>query len=176
MSILKDLKNQMLFENLDEEELTIFADNITKMQLSKGDPIFRENEPTLGLYLVKDGEVQITRQMPVDLKTKMLITVRNVQNCCEIIKTPQGWKQVFANLVSGNFFGELSIVEGRKKHGADADAIEDTELYLIKAEVFNEIETANPAVMIKILRTIAKYSSKRLRLLDRQLLKLIIGF
>ncbi|MBF0563812.1 MAG: cyclic nucleotide-binding domain-containing protein [Nitrospirae bacterium] len=176
MSIVEELKKQILFEGLDDSELEKMALLVESVHFNKGDSIFREKEPTAGIFLIKNGEVEITKRLPIDLKTKMLITVRNTQNCCEIRKTPYGWRQVFASLIDGQFFGELSVVEGRKTHGADADAVADTELLLIKAEKFNEIEANSPLTMLKVLRTIARVSSKNMRYLDRQLLKLLIGF
>lgn len=176
MSIFEDLKKQILFEGLDDHELESMVELVETVNFSKGDSVFREKEPTAGIYLIKNGEIEITKRLPIDLKTKMLITVRNTQNCCEIRKTPYGWRQVFASLIDGQFFGELSVVEGRKTHGADSDAVADSELYLIKAEKFNGIEEQKPLTMLKILRTIARVSSKNMRYLDRQLLKLLIGF
>lgn len=176
MSVLDDLKLQILFDGLDDSELESLVNMVEVLHFSKGSAIFREGEPTKGVYMIKSGEVEITKRLPIDLKTKMLIAVRNLQNCCEIRKTPKGWKQVFAKLIDGHFFGELSVIEGRKQHGADADALEDTELLLIRAEKFLEIEETRPESMLRVLRTIARISSKNLRMLDRQLLKLIIGY
>ncbi|KWT85930.1 Crp/Fnr family transcriptional regulator [Candidatus Magnetominusculus xianensis] len=175
MQVLDELKRQMLLEGLDDSELQSIAQVVELMKVSKGDPIFRENEPTRGVYMIKSGEIEVTKKLPIDLKTKMLITVRNTQNCCEIRKTPYGWRQVFATLLDGQFFGELSVIEGKKKHGADADALDDTELYLIRSEKFAEIEVSSPATMLKILRVIARVSSKNMRYLDKQLLRLLIG-
>lgn len=145
------------------------------LKVSKGDPIFRENEQTRGIYMINSGEVEITKKLPIDLKTKMLITMRNMQNCCQIRKTPFGWRQLFASLIEGQYFGELSVVEGKKKHGADADAVTDCEFYILSPDKFAVIEATSPVTILKMLKTIARVSSKNLRYLDRQLLKLLIG-
>jgi len=170
------LTKQLLLEGLSDKELGVIAGAVETIDVSRGDPVFRENEPTRGIYMISSGEVEITKKLPIDLKTKMLITVRNLQNCCEIRKTPYGWRQRFAGLIEGQFFGELSVIEDRKKHGADADAVEDTELILITTDRFKEIEIKHPAIMLQIYRTIAKVSSKSVRHLDRQLLTLLIGY
>lgn len=175
MQLIEDLKRQILLEGLDDAELNAVGQMLEQVRFSKGDAVFRESEPTQGVYMIKTGEVEITKKLPIDLKTKMLITVRNTQNCCEIRKTPYGWRQVFTTLMDGQFFGELSVIEGKKKHGADADATEDTELYLIRPDKFAEIESSAPATMLKILRVIARVSSKNMRHLDKQLLRLLIG-
>ncbi|MBF0474059.1 MAG: cyclic nucleotide-binding domain-containing protein [Nitrospirae bacterium] len=176
MSIVEDLSRQILLENLNPEEIKVIASAVEAIKFSTNDPIFTEGQHTKGVYLINYGEVEISRKLPIDLKTKMLITLRNVQHCCDIRKTPYGWKQVFAKLIEGFFFGELAIVENLEKHTIDAIALEDTEVYLIRTNKFNEMCDANPHLLIKIMKTIAKTASKNVRNLDRQLLKILIGY
>jgi CRP-like cAMP-binding protein len=175
-TMMDKLKRQLLLEGLSDKELEVVSGTVEIVTVSQGDPVFRENEPTRGVYMINFGNVEVTKKLPIDLKTKMLITVRNLQNCCEIRKTPYGWRQKFADLVDGQFFGELSVIEDRKKHGADADAADDTELLLIPTDKFKDIEARHPAIMLQIYRTVAKVSSKNVRHLDRQLLTLLIGY
>ncbi|MBF0465301.1 MAG: cyclic nucleotide-binding domain-containing protein [Nitrospirae bacterium] len=175
MSLVDDLKRQILLDGIEGAELEKIAGMVDTFKVSKGDPIFRENEQTRGIYMINTGEVEITKKLPIDLKTKMLITMRNMQNCCQIRKTPFGWRQLFASLIEGQYFGELSVIEGKKKHGADADAVTDCEFYLLSPDKFAVIEATSPETILKMLKTIARVSSKNLRYLDRQLLKLLIG-
>ncbi|MBF0519635.1 MAG: cyclic nucleotide-binding domain-containing protein [Nitrospirae bacterium] len=175
MSLVDDLKRQILLDGIEGAELEKIAGMVDTFKVSKGDPIFRENEQTRGMYMINLGEVEITKKLPIDLKTKMLITMRNMQNCCQIRKTPFGWRQLFASLIEGQYFGELSVIEGKKKHGADADAVTDCEFYLLSPDKFAIIEATSPETILKMLKTIARVSSKNLRYLDRQLLKLLIG-
>ncbi|MEO5356496.1 MAG: cyclic nucleotide-binding domain-containing protein [Nitrospirae bacterium YQR-1] len=172
---MDDLKRQILLDGIEDSELGKIAGMVDNLKVSKGDPIFRENEQTRGIYMIISGEVEITKKLPIDLKTKMLITMRNMQNCCQIRKTPFGWRQLFASLIEGQYFGELSVVEGKKKHGADADAVTDCEFYILSPDKFSLIEATSPETILKMLKTIARVSSKNMRYLDRQLLKLIIG-
>ncbi len=177
MSIVEDLKSKhLLLEGLDDNEINIVSELIEVVSFKKGDPVFRENGQTKGIFMINSGEVEITKKLPVDMKSKMLISLRNLQHCCEIRKTPYGWKQVFANLIDGHFFGELSIIEKRDKHSADAYALTDTELFLLGKDKFSKLETSNPLISAKIYKTIAKVSSKNVRLMDRQLLKILIGY
>jgi len=176
MSIFDDLKNKhLLFEGLEDDEIRSISELVEVERYSKGDSIFREDGISKGIYMINSGGVEITKKLPVDLKSKMLITLRNVQHYCEIRKTPYGWKQVFANFMEGHFFGDLSVVEGRKKHSADAYALEDTELFLLRTERFDELQTTYPLVATKILKTIAKVISSNVRLMDRNLLKILVG-
>ncbi len=177
MSIAEDLKTKhLLCEGLDDDEIEKVAGLLETQTVSKGSPVFRENGTTKGIFMINSGEIEISKKLPVDLKTKMLISMKNIQHCCEIRKTPLGWRQVFANLVDGHFFGELSVIEGRKVHSVDADALDDTELFLLKTDKFHELEAGYPLISIKIKKTIAKVTSKNVRLMDRQLLKILIGY
>ncbi len=175
MSIFNDLKKQILLEQLNDSELRKVARLVEVRNYSKGDPMFRENELSIGIYMIKSGTVEITKKLPIDLKTKVMITMRNLQNCCEIRKAPDGWRQVFATLIDGYFFGELSIVEGRKKHGADADATEHTEILFIRTNKFNKLVDTDPVIMLKIMKLIAKFESRKIRIIDKQILKILIG-
>ena len=176
MSIVEDLSRQILLEHLNPDEIEKVSKVVEKIKYSTNDSIFTETQPTKGIYMINYGEVEVSKKLSIDLKTKMLITLRNVQHCCDIRKTSDGWKQVFAKLIEGFFFGELSIVEGKVKHGADAVALEETEVYLIPTAKFNALCDANPVLLIKIMKTIAKSASKNVRHLDRQLLKILIGY
>src|SRR5512135_982531 len=60
-----------------------------------------------GLYLVRSGKVEISKA------------------------TPDGWKQTLALITENHMFGELSVIEDKKTHGADATAMEDTEVFRI---------------------------------------------
>ncbi|HWR72016.1 MAG TPA: cyclic nucleotide-binding domain-containing protein, partial [Nitrospirota bacterium] len=102
-----ELKKQMLFSELTDEELDMIAKKIADEQYSKGKPIFRAGEATKGIYLVKSGKVEIS------------------------LLTADGWKQPLAVLSENQIFGELSVIEDKKTHGANATAIEDTAVFRI---------------------------------------------
>lgn len=176
MSIIKDLGRQILLEHLTPDEIKKISTIVEKIKYEPDEPIFTEGQHTKGIYMINYGEVELSKKLPLDLKTKMLITLRNVQHCCDIRKTPYGWKQIYAKLIEGFFFGELSVVENKEKHGVDAIALEETEVYLIRTEKYNKVCEENPVILIKTMKTIAKTASKNVRNLDRQLLKIIIGY
>ncbi|MCI4626098.1 MAG: cyclic nucleotide-binding domain-containing protein [Candidatus Magnetoovum sp. WYHC-5] len=175
MPTLEELRRQILFDGLSDEELSKLVGVLEERVYKEGEMIFSEGDDTSGLYMVRSGEVELTRSLPIDLKTKMLITVRNVHNCCEIRKTPRGWKQVLSNLIEGQFFGEFSVTEGRTKHSTNAEALENTGVLLLRKETFFEIEKSEPKTTLKMHKNIARITSKSIRLIDRQLLKLIMG-
>jgi CRP-like cAMP-binding protein len=119
MADKSDLKKQRLFSDLTDAELDMMAKSVVVENHAKGKPIFKEGEPTKGLYLVKSGKVEISKA------------------------TPDGWKQTLAVIADNHIFGELSVIEDKKNHGADATAIETTEVYRISIDDFNENDGAH---------------------------------
>jgi CRP-like cAMP-binding protein len=147
-----ELKKQILFSNLTTTELEKIAKIIEIESYSKGKPIFKEGELPKGIYLVKNGKVEISKN------------------------TADGWKQTLAILEANRIFGELSIIEDRKTHGADATAIEATEVYLVKTEDLKAFEKTDTNMMYKIMRTIARVMSRNLHSMNENLMKLLISY
>ncbi len=174
MTTVDILREQTLFDNLDDDEIEKVSQLLEPLTFSEGDYIFEEKQSTRGIFLIGSGKVELKRVLNVDTKTKMLIMLRNISSS-EIRHTTRGWEHVFGSPEAGDFFGELSIIEGREKHGADAVAIEDTELYLFRTEKFHELEKNEPPLMAKIMKTIAKVASRTLRRLDKRILKALTG-
>jgi CRP-like cAMP-binding protein len=174
MSLVEKLKNQLLLQDLTDDEISRIESVLQLISLPKGEFIFKENDSTRGIYLILSGKVEIKRKLQLDTKTKMLIMLRNIQSD-EVRHTSHGWENRFAIIEADNFFGELSVIENRKKHSAEAMAIEDTELALLKTEDFNDLEGLHPETMVKIMKSIAKAMSNNVRILDKRILKALMG-
>ncbi|MEK7736101.1 MAG: cyclic nucleotide-binding domain-containing protein, partial [Nitrospirota bacterium] len=86
---ISELKKQILFEDISNSELEKLAKVIKEVSLKKGEFLFKEGEDTKGIYMIRSGKIEINKV------------------------TPDGWKQTLAVLSTGNFFGELSIIEHR---------------------------------------------------------------
>jgi len=149
---IKDLKGQLLVEGLDSDDMKKIAAIAEKVTVKKGEPVFTEGDPTKGIYMVKKGAVEINKM------------------------TPDGWKQKLAHLKEDHFFGELSIIEHKKTHGANAEALDNAELLLINKEEFEKIEKNDPALISKIMRTIARVASRNVHLMNEKLIKLLISY
>lgn len=152
MPIKTELKKQILLSDLNESEIDILSNKIIEESYPKGKNIFKEGDPTKGIYLIRKGKVEISKI------------------------TPDGWKQTLAVLKDGHFFGELSLIEDKKNHGADAVALENTELFLIKKEDFKELEQKEPLLMYKIMKTIARVASRNVHSMNERLIKLLISY
>jgi hypothetical protein len=174
MNDIESLKNQTLLEGLNIDELKIIQGFVRKITKVSGLPIFIEGQSTLGIYMIINGNVEVKRKLEVDAKQKMLIMLRNIHST-EIRLTNDGWEHIFAELEANDFFGELSVVEGKKKHGALALALNDTDLFLLETDSIYELEKTQPTIMGKIMRTIAKVACGDVRELDKRLYHALVG-
>ncbi len=152
MADKSELKKQILFSDLADAELAVIAQKIVLENYAKGQPIFKEGDATKGIYLVKSGKVEISKN------------------------TPDGWKQTLAILAENHIFGELAVIEDKQSHGADAKAIEATEVYRIKTEDFKAFEKSNATMMYKVMKTIARIASKNVHEMNEKLMKLLISY
>mgnify|MGYP006268746629 CR=1 FL=1 len=152
MTGIPDLKPQRLLSDLDDAELAVVAQKIQKEQYPKGSAIFREGEATRGICLIRKGKVEISKT------------------------TPDGWKQTLAVLAELHFFGELSVIEGRKPHSTNTTALDATELYRITTEDFKELELSHPVMMYKIMRTMARMASRNVHAMNEKLMKALISY
>lgn len=147
-----ELKRQILFNDLTDAELGIMAQKIAVENYPKGKSIFKEGEPTKGICLVKSGKVEISKN------------------------TPDGWKQTLAVLTDNHIFGELSVIEDKKTHGANATAIDETVVYRFKTEDFKALEQSDAILMYKIMKTIARIACRNVHVMNEKLMKLLISY
>ncbi len=147
----KMLKQQALLEDLTNDELAKMSKIVQKLSFKKGDYVFREKEDTKGLYLIHSGKVEISKV------------------------TSDGWKQTLASFTKGHFFGELSILE-RRRHEAQAVAVENTEIFLISKEIFEKMEKEESPIAFKIIKKLALVMCKNLRRMNDKFLNALISY
>lgn len=147
----KQLKQQVLFADLDNDELAKVSKIIQKISFKKGEYIFKEKDSTKGLYLVQSGKVEVSKA------------------------TADKWNQTLAVFTKGSFFGELSILE-KRKHEAFAVAAENTEILLVAKEGFERLEKEQPPIAFKIIKQIALVMCKNLRKMNDRFLNALISY
>ncbi len=81
MADINELKSQKLLEGLDKESLKKVAGLVDEVQVSKGNSVFKEEDPTRWIYMVRKGAVEVNKE------------------------TPDGWKQKLILIKEGHFFG-----------------------------------------------------------------------
>ncbi len=106
---------------------------------SKGQVIFKDQEPGSEMYIIQSGSVELSR-------------------------TYGGEKRFTRVLEKGDFFGEMSLLEGLPRT-ATATALEDSELIVINGAVFDQMIKSNIEIAVRMLRKL----SMRLRETTEQL-------
>jgi CRP-like cAMP-binding protein len=104
-----------------------------------GETIFNEGEEGGTMFIVQAGRVLLFRQA-------------------------QGAKRPLGTLEKGDFFGEMSILEGLPRTHS-AEALEDTELIEINSMIFDKMIRGNIEIAVRMLRKL----SIRLREAERRI-------
>jgi len=139
--IIEILKNLSLFSSLNYgaiKELTfLFSERI----FQAGETIFEENDTGNSLLVIISGEVRITQRANVSGEETLTV------------------------LKKGDFFGEMALLEDLPR-SATAIAHSDACIMEISQERFLRFIEKDPASGVKILITLAKSLSARLREAD----------
>jgi signal transduction histidine kinase len=128
------LEASRLFRRLSAPELQALRQIAQERKFSAGQEIFKEGDKGDGIYLVKDGQVQISFKI-----------AENVQ-------------RVFAQLGPGELFGEMAVLEF-KPRSASATAAQTSTVYFIPRDELLVMVERSPVLSLELLREI----SQRLR-------------
>lgn len=145
--LLLSLRSVPLFESLSKRDINLLMNIIHSRNYLTGEYIFYQGDPGIGLYVIREGEVQI---------------VRSGDNGVDVN---------LATFSKGDFFGELALVDGEKR---SASAVAKTD---VKAAVFfkpdlDEFIEKYPKKGIKILNGISNIIATRLRTLNEDFFSL----
>lgn len=140
-----DLKNSLqsipLFNDLTKSDLNSLIKIMHNRTYVAGEYIFHQADPGIGLYLIREGEVEIQREN--DFKKKNILAVFD----------------------KGDFFGELALVDGEKR-SASAIAKTACKVSVIFKPDLDEFIEKYPRKGIKILTGISNILALRLRKLN----------
>jgi CRP/FNR family cyclic AMP-dependent transcriptional regulator len=140
----KALRENILFTDLSDRELS-FVENIVHIRkYHAGEPVFRQGESGVGMYIVLKGRVEIF----VTDSTSVLEESRDI---------------FITQLTPSDFFGELSLVEDNSRRTATAVAHDETTLIGFFKPDLMEILSRSPSSGIKILFRLAEVLGRRLK-------------
>lgn len=149
--LISELKVQTLLRGLEDQEIEKIIPCITTLQIQKDTHVFKENEPAKGIYMLKNGRIEISKV------------------------TPDGWKQPLLILSRGNFMGEIALLE-KTNHGTDALALDASELFLLPKETFEDLEEKESFIMLKIIKNIAIISGLNIRRMNDKFIKALVNY
>jgi len=134
------LQRVPLFGDLDEEQLRRLARCLQARDYKKNTMVVLETDEGSTLFIIAKGKVKISRM------------------------SDSGKEVILAILGEGDFFGEMSLLDGQVR-SANVTTTKDSELYLLRREDFLEHIEKYPNIAISLLKELAA----RLRKSDMQI-------
>jgi CRP-like cAMP-binding protein len=128
--LLSTLRRLPLFTDLSDEELTLFAGDVSRLEYAKGAAIFSEGDSCDELLIVEAGTVRILKS------------------------APNGRLQLLGIERRGSSLAEIPVFDGGK-YPAGAEAADDVVLLRLPAENFRRICLQNPELSLKVFKVLA---------------------
>ena len=123
---LEALRSVPLFASLDDSAAIELRNLLSDKIVPRNTRLFRQGEKGDAMYLIESGRVRIS------------------------IHDDEKQELTLAELAQGDFFGEMSIIDGRQR-SADAQVIEDARLAILSRDAFLSFVRTNPDVALKML-------------------------
>jgi len=118
-----------LFAQLTEEQTALIAGRLRRRTYAEREVIVRRDDPGDALFIVTSGKVKISYS---DEENETII----------------------AMMSAGEFFGELSILDGEAR-SADVVALEPTDVLVLSADDFHQCLAVMPGIATGLLRELA---------------------
>ncbi len=130
--IIALLQETPLFANTTEKSLESMIKSAVQKTVSPGDKVVQEGQGGVGFYLILEGKAEVIKD-----GTKL------------------------AELGTGNFFGELGVIDGQVRT-ADVIAVTETKCWILSQWAMKSIIANHPEVALSMLEELAR----RLRATD----------
>jgi signal transduction histidine kinase len=124
------LESAELFRNLQPDELRALRSVTLERQYAAGQDIFHEGDPGDGVYVVKDGLVEISGLLNQDTR------------------------RVLAQIPPGGMFGEMAVIEHRPRSASAKAATESIVYYIPRGEMLSLIKRS-PGLSLSLLQVIS---------------------
>lgn len=144
LDVQEALRQTIVFQSLSKKELRFVQDTCHVRTFKSGEAVFRQGEIGVGMYILLRGslEVYVDQLIDEDLPPK---------------------NQLVTRLRSGDFLGELSLVENNSRRTATAIAAEESKLIGFFKPDLLEILDRQPATGVKILLRLSEVLGRRLK-------------
>ena len=139
------LEASKLFCQLPPQELAALQRIVSEQQFGAGTEIFKEGDQGEGMYVVKDGLIEISGLLSSQVR------------------------HVFAQLGPGEMFGEMAVID-EKPRSACATAKLPTTVYFIPRKEMQALVGRSPTLALALLREIIQ----RLREFNRQYVREVL--
>jgi CRP/FNR family cyclic AMP-dependent transcriptional regulator len=127
---VETLRQVPLFESLDTEAANELCELLESLDSKAGAVLFRTGDVGDAMYIIEEGKVRIC------------------------VRAKDGHEVTLTELESGDFFGEMVLLDG-KPRSADARVAEDARLAVLSREHFLSFVRSNPNVALEMLTALA---------------------
>lgn len=125
------LQKVPLFAGLPAGALAALAARLRRRNLPSGTPVVYKGDPSGALYLIESGRVKVHQ-------------------------ATAGGSEVILNILGpGDFFGEMSLLDGQPR-SADITTLESSALLLLEGAALRDIVTGQPAVAWTLLQVLSR--------------------
>jgi len=125
------LRRLALFSELADDELELIAGHLSRRAYRQGEVIFVRGDPGSTMYFIESGRVRI------------------------VLTSAEGKELVLTILESGDFFGDLALLDGEPR-SADALAHDHCRLLLLRQVDFYRALESRPHMAASLLRVMAR--------------------
>ena len=146
MEKIEFLQSVSIFWDLNENDLGHIADKMVAKHFENGNYIFLEDSEGEQCFFVLEGSVKVTRL------------------------SKDGREVILAMLNEGDFFGEMSLLDGESR-SANVIALEKTKVLTLDRNDFIAVVNDYPQIAVQLLKELAR----RLRKSDRQIASLSLS-
>jgi len=136
-AVIELMKSLPAFEGLSQKDLVTIERILHQRRYKAGEKVFGEDMPGAGMYIVKEGEVVITKRIGEDREVELAV------------------------ITERNFFGELALIDEMPR-SATAVVRKDTVLLAFCKPDLENIKDRNTRVAAQIITNIARLVCKRL--------------
>jgi CRP/FNR family transcriptional regulator, cyclic AMP receptor protein len=123
---LQALHSVPLFQTLGSREMAELFRLLTTRQIPTGTALFRRDDPGDAMFFIESGRIRIS------------------------VQDTDGHDTSLAELGVGEFFGEMAMLDGQNR-SADAIALEETNLAVLKRDDFRALVRRDPEVALGLL-------------------------
>lgn len=129
--IVESLRRCLLFAELDEPALGRVAGWLNRRRFRRNEVVFHQGDPGDALHIVASGSMKVT------------------------LPSFEGDEAIIATLRSGDFFGELALLDGAPR-SATVVALEASETMMLPRQSFRELLDSDPQVREALLVGLAR--------------------
>lgn len=124
---MAELEQSRLFSALSPEELQVIQSSCLTREFPAGTVIFKEGDPGDGIYLIRDGQVQISALVG------------------------EGDRRVLGRLGKGDFFGEMAVLDDEPR-SATAATEQKSVLCFIPRDSLRAMLDSSPRLALRLVR------------------------